>query len=136
MRRNICIVLATIVCVFCVTQATAKVYWLPDYLRDNIDRVNSHFKSDGVTPDSKATLTCPSGCVTSAEKGLMVCAYVIPVSGIGNCYCECETEAEDTCIDVPEISSCGEVGCKTESVPVLVNAKNVIPIIVTTEKIS
>lgn len=112
MRRIVCIVLAAVVYIFSAAQATAKVYWLPDFLKDNTDRMNSHYKEDG-TPDTKEDLTCPSGCMTSAEKGSMVCAYTIPVAGIGNCYCGCEDE--DTCAGLQEIADCGEPGCKTES---------------------
>ena len=112
MRSVVCIVLAAVVYIFSAAQATAKVYWLPDYLKSNADRSNSHFKPDG-TPDTKPELECPAGCMTDAEKGSMVCDYTIPILGVGNCYCDCVEK--DICEDVPEISNCGEVGCKTES---------------------
>ena len=112
MRSVVCIVLAAVVYIFSAAQATAKVYWLPDYLKSNADRSNSHFKPDG-TPDTKPELECPAGCMTDAEKGSMVCAYTIPILGVGNCHCNCVEK--DICEDVPEISSCGEAGCKTES---------------------
>ena len=105
--------MAAVVYIFSAAQATAKVYWLPDYLKDNADRLNSHYKPDGITPDIKPELECPAGCMTDAEKGSMVCAYTIPVLGVGNCYCNCVEK--DICSELKKIEEC-EYGCAQESI--------------------
>ena len=111
MRRQICIVLAAVVFVFCAAQATARVHWLPDFLQDNTDRVNVRAdKEDKPIEPTRPDNSCPSGWIHASSKtDDMICNSVISLPNAGFCYADCRGIC-DAYTDMDENGNC-TYGC-------------------------
>ena len=83
---------AVALCFLCVSEANAKVHWLPDYLGDNLDN-NSSRESSGVPSKQKNTPTSSScaarGYLTASQIGNMTCSQVFSLANGSKCYSGC-----------------------------------------------
>ena len=100
MQKYVCIVLALVLYLFCANVAGAKVYWLPDFLQDNQDRVNS-FEED--RPGNK---NCPVGWISESQASGLKCTSKERFPGAGWCYSDCS----DPCAGLTDYS-CESYGC-------------------------
>ena len=76
----------------CISAVQAKIYWLPDFLGENLDtnsaRTNSSNKNK--TEDERPPKSCAErGYLTAAQKGNMTCSFNMAYPNIGSCYNNC-----------------------------------------------
>ena len=101
MQKYVCIVLALIY-VFGANVAEAKVYWLPDFLQENQDRVNK-FDDDDRYDGQK----CPVGWISASEATGLKCEGRANFPNAGVCYYGCV----DPCAGLTDYS-CEAYGCE------------------------
>lgn len=103
MQKYICI-LAALGCLLCAGSVEAKVYWLPDYLQENLDRVNEMAPGE---EGGSQTRSCPAGWLTAAESAGLICSNKTSIPGVGLCYSGC-TDPCDGLVD----NNCGNFECQ------------------------
>ncbi len=103
--RSLCLcILAAVYVISAAGLVSAKVYWLPDFLHDNLDRSSSaNFQHD----DDDSRNACPSGWLSEAQKGSMICRKQQNFPNAGYCYSECE----DPCTHIVD-NDCGAYECQ------------------------
>ena len=87
------LVLLFLCVIISVTSADAKVYWLPDFLEDNLDR--NDFRTNTTDREESGHGKCADwGMITAAEKGNKVCTLSDNIPGVGICYkgCSCPSK--------------------------------------------
>ena len=108
MQKCLCM-LAVLGCILSSGSVNAKVYWLPDYLEENLDR-NSDRVNDTDRDENGGNgyqRKCPAGWLSSSEVGSLICAKKISQPGVGFCYSECS----DPCDGLVD-NNCGSFDCK------------------------
>ena len=101
---------------FMASSASAKVYWLPDYLEDNLDRNDSRTNELDKDDDRNISKECSNwGMISASERGNKVCATIDIIPGVGTCYTDCTCPSqykytEDNCTGGKKVdgSSCDE----------------------------